>query len=111
MAPKTPDEQKQIAQVPYSSAVGSLMYVMMCTRLDIIFVVRLVSRFQSNSELAHWKAIKRILCYLKGTADYRLCYHGANLNLVGYSNVDWVGDLDERKSTSGYAFLLNGGAI
>ncbi|OMO58188.1 Integrase, catalytic core [Corchorus capsularis] len=111
LTPKTSDEQKQMARVPYSSSVGSLMYAMMCTRPDISFAVGLVSRFQSNPGLAHWKAVNRILRYLKGTADYMLCYRGSNLNLIGYTDADWGGDLDERKSTSGYAFLLNGGAI
>ena len=88
MAPKTPDEQKQIAQVPYSSAVGSLMYVMMCTRLDISFAIGLVNRFQSNLGLAYWKAVKWILHYLKETTDCMLCYRSANLNLVGYSDAN-----------------------
>lgn len=56
-------------------------------------------------------AVKRILRYLKGIANYQLCYQGDNLNLVGYTDADWGGDLDERKSTSGYAFLLGNGAI
>ena len=55
--------------------------------------------------------MKRILAYLKGTADYSLCYQGGNLRLIGFTDVDWGGDLDERKSTSGYAFLLSQGAI
>uniref|UniRef100_A0A2N9FVA6 Integrase catalytic domain-containing protein n=1 Tax=Fagus sylvatica TaxID=28930 RepID=A0A2N9FVA6_FAGSY len=68
--------------------------------------LRLVSRFQSNPGPTHWKAVKRILRYLHGTADYMLCYQGRDLRLRGYSDADWVGDLDKRKSTSGYIFLL-----
>ena len=74
MCPKTTDEKEKMARVPYANAVGSLMYAMMCTRPDICYAVGLVSRFQSNQRLAHWKAIKRILRYLKGIADYILCY-------------------------------------
>jgi hypothetical protein len=74
MCPKTQDEQEKIACVPYSNAIDSLMYAMMCTRPDICYVVGLVSRFQSNPRLAHWKAVKRILRYLKGMMDYVLCY-------------------------------------
>ncbi|KAL0453668.1 UNVERIFIED_CONTAM: Retrovirus-related Pol polyprotein from transposon TNT 1-94 [Sesamum latifolium] len=55
--------------------------------------------------------IKRILRYLKGTSDLALCYHGGSLRLVGYSDADGSADKDERKSTSGYAFLLRGVAI
>ena len=58
MYPKTQEEKEKMAQVPYSSAIGSLMYAIMCTRLDICYVVGLVSRFQSNPGLAHWKAVK-----------------------------------------------------
>ena len=87
------------------------MYAMICTRLDICHVVGMASRYQSNPGPEHWKAIKRILRYLKGTSDYLLCYQGNYLQLKGYTNVDWGGDLDEGKSTSGFTFLLNNGAI
>ena len=98
-------------RVPYFSAVGSLMYAMLCTRLDICYAIELVSRYQSNPGQKHWQAVKRILRYLKGTLDYSLQYQGSDMSLVGYSDADWSGDLDERKSTSGYVFLLNNGAI
>jgi hypothetical protein len=111
MCPKTQAEMENMARVPYANAIGNLMYAMLCTRTDICFAVRLVSRFQSNSGPTHWKAVKRILQYLRGTADYMLCYQGKDLHLRGYSDADWAGDLDERKSTSGYAFLLGGRAI
>ena len=87
------------------------MYAMMCTRPYICFAVGLVSRYQSNPGREHWKAVKRILRYLKGTMDYCLVYQGSELRLVRYSDADWGGDLDQHKSTSGYVFLLNKGAI
>ena len=74
MCPKTQAEIESMARVPYANAICSLMYAMLCTRSDICFVVRLVSRFQSSPEPAHWKTVKRILRYLRGTADYMLCY-------------------------------------
>jgi hypothetical protein len=111
ICPKTPDEKAQMKKVPYSSVVGSFMYAMMCTILDISFAVEMVSRYQANPGQFHWKAVKRILRYLKGTADYSLCFQGENLQPMGYANADWGGDLDERKSTSGYVFLLNNGVI
>ena len=51
--------------------------------------------------------MKRILIYLKGTSYYVLCYQGKDLHLAGYTDADWGGDLDQHKSTSTYAFLLN----
>lgn len=64
-----------------------------------------------NPGIAHWKAIKRILRYLRGTLDYMLCYGGQDLCLVGYTDANWGGDHGQQKSTSGYAFLLHGSAI
>ncbi len=55
--------------------------------------------------------MKRILRYLKGKIDYSLCYRGKSLQLRGYTDADWGGDLAERKSTSGFSFLLNDCAI
>ena len=111
MCPKTQDEKEKMARVPYANPVGSLMYAMMCTRPDICYAIGLVRRFQSNPGLAHWKAVKRILRYLRGTTNYILCYQGLDLCMISYSDADWGSDLDERKSTSEYAFLLNNGAI
>ena len=100
-----------MSKVPYSSAIESLMYAMMCTCPDICYAVRLISRFQSNPGIKHWMSVKRILRYLKGTTDYVLCYQGRDFQLIGYTDADWGGDLDQRKSTFGYAFLLNDCAI
>jgi hypothetical protein len=108
MCPTTQAEIESMAQVPYANAIGNLMYAMLCTRPKICFTVRLVSRFQSNPRPAHWKAVKRILWYLCGTVDYMLCYQGRDLRLREYSEADWAGNLDERKSTFSYTFLLGG---
>ncbi|KAL0453732.1 UNVERIFIED_CONTAM: Retrovirus-related Pol polyprotein from transposon TNT 1-94 [Sesamum latifolium] len=111
LCPKTEEEKKQMAMILYATAVGNLMYVMMCTRPDLCFAVGMVSRYQSNPEPDHWVAVKRILRYLKGTSDLALCYHEGSLRLVGYSDVDCSADRDERISTSRYAFLLGSAAI
>ena len=67
--------------------------------------------YQSNPRRKHWNTVKRILAYLKGTADYSLYYQGGDLRSIGYTYANWGGNLDERKSTSGYVFLLSRGAI
>ncbi|KAL0309050.1 UNVERIFIED_CONTAM: Retrovirus-related Pol polyprotein from transposon TNT 1-94 [Sesamum radiatum] len=105
LCPKTDEEKKCMANIAYASAVGSLIYAMMCTRPDLCFAVGMVSRYRRNPGPEHWVAVKRILRYLKGTSDLALCYHGGSLRLVGYSDADGSADRDERKSTSGYAFL------
>jgi hypothetical protein len=101
-----PEDRKQ-----YQSAVGSLMYAMLGTRPDIAFAVSVVSRYASNPTEAHWKAVKRILRYLRSTITLELVYKGDLKPLVGYSDADWAGDQDTRRSTSGYIFNIGSGAI
>ena len=98
-------------RVPYASAVGSLMYVMLCTRPDICYAVGIVSRYQSNPGRKHWEAVKHILKYLRRTRNYMLVYSGKDLNPIGYTDSDFQKDQDDRKSTSGSVFTLGGGAI
>ena len=69
MGPKTPEKKKKKTNVPYSNVVWSLMYAMMCTRLDICYAAGMVSHYQANPRMMLWKAVKRILRYLKGTKD------------------------------------------
>ena len=98
-------------QIPYTSTVGSLMYVMRCTRPNNYYSVGMVSRYQSNLGLKYWQAIKHILKYLRRTADYILVYRCEDLILIGYTDLDFQSDLDFKKSTLGCVFTLGGGAI
>ena len=93
-------------EVSYASAVGSLMYAMLCTRPNICHAVGLVSRYQSNPSPGHWTVVKRILKYLRRTRDYMLIYGSDELIPVGYTNSDFMSDKDTRKSTSRYVFML-----
>lgn len=96
----------------YQSMVGSLIYAAMATRPDIAQAVAVVSKFCSNPSEAHLTAVKRIFRYLKGTANLGLKYcYSDDHDLIGYSDADWGGDLDDRHSTTGNIFLLSGGAI
>ncbi|GMJ02350.1 cysteine-rich RLK (RECEPTOR-like protein kinase) 8 [Hibiscus trionum] len=82
------------------------------TRSDIVHDVSLISRFMKCPKKAHLLAAKRILRYLKGTASYGLLYkRGEKSNLVGFTDSDYVGDQDDRKSNLCYAFMLGSGAI
>ena len=110
--PKNDFEREQMKNIPYASAVGSLMYAQVCTRPDIAFVVRMFGRYQSDPGLDHWRDAKKVMRYLQGTKDYMLMYRRTdNLEVIGYSDSDFVGYVDSRKSTSGYIFMMAGGAV
>ena len=70
LCPSTKNKKGKMSVIPYSLAVGSLMYAMVCTRLDISHVVGVVSRFLANPSKAHWEAVKWIFRYLRGTQRY-----------------------------------------
>ena len=102
---------RAIAQLEFASAIGSMMYAIHCTRPDIAFAVNRLSRNISNPSTEHWKAITRVLGYLKKTKDLRLYYSGYLDVLEGYSDANWVTSMGDNKSTSGWIFTLGGGAI
>ncbi|XP_047257553.1 secreted RxLR effector protein 161-like [Capsicum annuum] len=88
------------------------MYAQTCTSPNIIFAVGMLGRYQSNPGMDHWKAAKKVLRYLQGTKDHMLIYRRSDhLDVVGYSDSDYDGCVDTKKSTFGYLFLLAGGAI
>jgi len=100
------DESPKTNKKKYSSMIGGLLYLTQ-TRLDIMHVVCLVARFQADPRESHVMAVKRILRYLKGTPDHGLWYPKDNdFTLSAYTDVDWAGDVDDRKSKSGGALFL-----
>ncbi|KAK1645139.1 hypothetical protein QYE76_062944 [Lolium multiflorum] len=110
--PATAEERERMSNIPYASAVGSIMYAMLCTRPDIAHAVSLTSRYQSDPGMEHWTAVKNILKYLKRTKDMFLCYGGdQELVVNGYTDASWNTDPDDSKSQSGYVFILNGAAV
>ncbi|MCO5591482.1 hypothetical protein L7F22_045466 [Adiantum nelumboides] len=100
-----------MAKVPYASACGSLMYAMVATRPDIAFAVGVVNGFMSNLGKKHWEAVKGVLRYLNATKDMCICFGKGDLSVVGYTDAHYVRDLDKRRSTSGYLYTFDGGAI
>ena len=102
---------RTVAQLEYSSAIGSLMYATQCTRPDIAFAVSKLSRFTSNPNIEHWKAIERVLGYLKRTKDYGLQYSKFPAILEGYTDASWISSFGDNKSTTGWVFTLGGGAV
>jgi hypothetical protein len=111
MCPKTQEEIEYMSRVPYSSAVGSLMYAMVCTRPDIAHAVGVVSRYMNNPGKEHWEAVKWILRYLRGTTTHALCFGGSDTFLQGYVDSDMAGDKDSRRSTTRYVFTIGGTTV
>ena len=100
------EEKKEMTVVPYSSLVESLMYAMFCTRSDIAHVVRVASRFLSDTGKDHWKAMKWILRYMKDSSRMCLYFGGPKPILEGYADAEMAGDLDSKKSTCGFLFTF-----
>ncbi len=109
--PKT--NERPTDTTAYRALMGGLQYVMGLTRPDIAFAVIAASRYCHNPGQAHWNAAKRILAYLLGTLHYGLRFsNNSPVNtLVGYSDSDFAGCVDTRRSTTGMLFLLNGGPV
>jgi hypothetical protein len=106
------DEQNIMSRVSYASAIGSIMYVILCTRPDVSYALSVTSRYQPNSYMEHWNAVKNILKYLRRTKNMFLVYGGdSELVISGYTYVSFQTDRDDSRSQSGYVFLLNGGAM
>lgn len=98
--------------VPYASAIGSIMYAMTSTRPDVAYALSMTSRYQASPGPNHWTAVKNILRYLKRTKCKLLVYGGQKeLTVRGYTDASFMTDMDDRRSQSGYVFILNGGAV
>ncbi|CAL1353780.1 unnamed protein product [Linum trigynum] len=111
-APQSEAEKEYMSRVPYASAVGSLMYAMVCTRPDLAHAVSVVSRFMIQPGKEHWQAVKRMFRYLKGTPDVGISFGSDTECLVsGYSDSDYAGDVDTRRSMTGYVFTLGSSVV
>ena len=99
-----------MAHVPYANTIECLTYAMICTKPDIAHAVSVVSKFMANSGKVHWNVIKWILQYLKGTKDFSIKFRRSSgvEELEGFVDVDYAGDLDNRRSTTGFIFMLFG---
>ena len=106
------DDDKLFDIEMYQSAVGALLYLATRTRPDISFAVGNVSKFCTKPTEKHWMAVKRIFRYIKGTLELGIAYdRSANDKCKGWTDADWAGDSNDRKSTSGYCFTLSNGII
>ncbi|KAK8621636.1 hypothetical protein V6N13_081069 [Hibiscus sabdariffa] len=109
MCPSTPQERERMTQIPYASAIGSIMYAMICTRPDLLYALSMTSRYQANPGEGHWTTVKNILKYLRRTKDVFLVYRGEEeLRIKGYTDASFQTDKDDSRSQSDFIFCLNG---
>ncbi|KAH9671238.1 Integrase catalytic domain-containing protein [Citrus sinensis] len=109
--PKSNQEKDEMSVVPYANAVRCMMYAMVLTRPDISHALSVVSRYMASPGQDHWQAAKWILRYLKGTLEYGLVYgrsDGKGKGICGFVDADFAGDLDRRRSLSGYIYMFDG---
>nr|GFC06920.1 hypothetical protein [Tanacetum cinerariifolium] len=110
----TPAELKRMKNVSYTSAVGSIMFAVRCTRLDVAFAQNVTSQFQHNPSGLYWTTVKNIMKYLRNTNDMFLVYGGdlkRELKVSCYTDAGYLTDADDLKSQTGYVFVLNGGDV
>jgi hypothetical protein len=106
------DEQERMKAIPYALAIGCIMYAMLCTRLDISYVVSVTSMYEANYGEAHWRTMKDILKYLRRTKDVFLVFGGdEDLAVIGYTDASIPIGIDDSRSQSGFVFYLNVGAV
>ena len=102
------DEEKRL---PYRELVGALMYLAVATRPDIAFAVSALSQFNTNYSQIHWSVAKRVLRYLKGTTNLGLVFESNNDALKDYVDADWASCLNDRRSYTGFVFVLGSGPV
>ena len=112
---KARENDKLCDETMFRSAVGSLQYLSTMTRPDIAYAVSNVAKFCTKPTKEHWTTVKKIVRYLKGTPNHGLLYKSQpsvdSNAFVGFSDSNWAGDIDDRKSTSGYVFHIGGTAV
>lgn len=116
--PKTEEQKQEMKIVPYQNVLGAIMYCMLGTRPDIAYAVTALSQYSSCYGKNHWRAVKRLMRYLNGTKHYKLTYGNRkssfsndDAGITGYCDADWANNPDDRRSYTGYVFMLAGGAI
>ncbi len=95
----------------YTHMVGSLLYLSVCTRPDIAQAVGVLSKYMAAPTTVHWQAAKGVLRYVASTKEQGIAYGSSPGSIIGYCDADYAGDLDTRRSTTAYVFILHGGAI
>ena len=97
-----------MSKIPYASAIGSIMYAMICMRPDVSYALSVTSMFQSNYGEEHWAIVKNILKYLRRTKDMFLVYGEGDLQVSRYTDASFQSNKDDCKSQFGYVFMIGG---
>src|ERR1700678_1005050 len=112
MSPKTDSERKVMEDKPYRSVLGTVMWGQLATRPDLSFSVSLLARFQANPGVDHWNALLHVVGYIRNTMVYGLIYsRDYDISPHAFVDADYGGCKDTRRSTSGYVFMMAGGAV
>jgi hypothetical protein len=110
--PSTPDEQERMRGIPYASAIGSIMYTVLCTCPDVSCALSVMSRYQSNYDEAHWTIVKNFLKYFRRTKEVFIVFRSEEeLHVTGYTDASFQIDTDDSKSQSSFMLCLNGGVV
>lgn len=109
MSPVSEDDKKEMEKIPYKSILGQLLYIAITTRPDISTAVGCVGRYAQNPGMQHWQAVLQILRYLQGTQTLQLILGGLHSDIIlnAFSDADWAGDLDGRRSRTGLVVMIN----
>ena len=111
MASKMDEERRRMSNIPYASAIESIMYAILCKRPDVVYALSVTSRFQSDPGESHWSVVKTILKYLRRTKELFLVYGGGELKLERFSDSSFQSDIDDTKFIFEFIFCLNGGTV
>ena len=103
--------QRKMEGVPYKAMVESLVYAMVGTRDDLAVALSMVSQFISHAIASHSMVVKRIMRYLKDMLDFKTCLGDNDIALREFYGMDWAGDANDQRSTTGYMFLVGVGVI
>ena len=104
-------QKAYVSEFPYQNIVGALLYLALNTRPDISYAVGVLARFNTYPNFRACKALVRLLIYFRSTPEVGIQFRNDDLNLFAYSDADWAGDLDTRRSTTGYIVYVAGGPI
>jgi len=107
----SPEESEYVQKFPIRQIIGAINYIAICTRPDISFAISLLARYQDKANLTVCQAIIHLLKFLWNTKGYNIKFSGSHITMVSYSDSDWAGDSDSRKSTTGYVLFIGNSPV